>query len=456
MIKTLLSFFIRIACILWMVNLPASVSAQEHIIGLSELTLATKQLDFQIDSFIDVRDHKEMIGLIQKGLTNSIQQAKFEHSTVKQFKDIYDRSVQTSGTTNRLIVRINELVISELNTQMQQISKAKLNLSFLKKTGGNYHELFRASASIKAEGFDATKHHELNIVKAIDDCLKQFNDKKFSESETGTLVGNLYENPLHTNKFEVVKSDNYPKGVFKTFLDFRSNKVDTAAVFNIEYKNADSEPNRKASVNWATTDKTAKEVWGVSDGKDIYINIKNQYYRLIKQKDKFSFYDYPVIPGSGAAYAAMSGGIVGTIIGNSVDALSAKKIPYKLNFSTGSFIPLYEDNEQKTEGSIIFYLSKFVSADKQVDLYANGIKLGTLSPNSYFEFVSKIEQGEVVFTLQNGELKSTISLRPKLFVNDFYLIRFKKDQPVIDHPGSSISADILKNIKSGEILKAGE
>ena len=72
---------------LWMVNLPASVLAQEHIIDLSELTLATKQLDFQIDSFIDVRDHKEMIGLIQKGLTNSIQQAKFEHSTVKQFKD---------------------------------------------------------------------------------------------------------------------------------------------------------------------------------------------------------------------------------------------------------------------------------------------------------------------------------------------------------------------------------
>ena len=127
-----------------------------------------------------------------------------------------------------------------------------------------------------------------------------------------------------------------------------------------------------------------------------------------------------------------------------------------MNFSTGSFIPLYEDNEQKTEGSIIFYLSKFVSADKQVDLYANGIKLGTLSPNSYFEFVSKIEQGEVVFTLQNGELKSTISLRPKLFVNDFYLIRFKKDQPVIDHPGSSISTDILKNIRSGKILKAGE
>ncbi|MDB5119850.1 MAG: hypothetical protein JWN56_1068 [Sphingobacteriales bacterium] len=149
----------------------------------------------------------------------------------------------------------------------------------------------------------------------------------------------------------------------------------------------------------------------------------------------------------------MAGGVVGAIIGQSIDAATAKKIPYNLNFSTGSFIPLYEDDEQKTEGSIIFYLSKFGKPDQQLDLYANGIKLGTLTNNSYYEFESKLDQGEVNFTIQSGDFKSSIILHPKLFVNDFYLLRFKKDQPLIDHPGTSISSDILKNIQNGKILK---
>ncbi|MDB5119849.1 MAG: hypothetical protein JWN56_1067 [Sphingobacteriales bacterium] len=65
---------------------------------------------------------------------------------------------------------------------------------------------------------------------------------------------NLYENPLHSGDFDVLKSNTYLKGVYKTFMDFRNNKLETTANFYVEYKGTDSELNRKATVKWVNDD----------------------------------------------------------------------------------------------------------------------------------------------------------------------------------------------------------
>ncbi|MDB5119848.1 MAG: hypothetical protein JWN56_1066 [Sphingobacteriales bacterium] len=88
MAKPILKFPISIISFLLLMYFPASVNAQVHTISLSEYALDISQLKFKIDSFVDVRDDKEIIGLVQKGLTNTIQQAKLEHATADEFEKI--------------------------------------------------------------------------------------------------------------------------------------------------------------------------------------------------------------------------------------------------------------------------------------------------------------------------------------------------------------------------------
>ena len=434
----------------------SNLVADEHYISLEKFKLNLDSLEFYIEDIIDVRQEKQCIGFVQKGINRQKIPAYFNKGIKEEFKGLLSKSLSRNNNSQPLIIRINKLFIYEVTYLDKEVAIAELNISFITKKNTVYYEIFMGGTAVEKYGIDVTNSHGKNIKKAIEKCFNQFNERirEGKIKEKMLTLKELYINPLHNIKFEIITADNYKKGIFKTYFDFINNTPDTTKDFSIKYRKSSDKEASKAVPIWNYDNSKIVRIWGFSDGKKIFKNINNVYYALVKKNENFILYAYPpdAYPldfGSTAYLGAMMGGLIGALLFTAIEAATTKKIKYKIDYSTG-MLSLFNKPIYKTiEARIYFCSSDYNTKGEELRLYIDDQLLCTLKRGTYYimRTYPPVKSNKVCIKSEYEEICQEIT--PKLFNTEMYLIRSKKKSKLklnLLNPNmkSSIFEDIRK------------
>ena len=434
--------------------------SQKHIINLSDQKLTSK-LAISIDSVVDAREETDCIGVVYKKLNNNTTLAYLDKPASESFKGLLKGSLNESANADKLTLRINKLLIYENIYDLKEVAIAELNISFLVKRNDTYFEKFRAGILTRLESADVTNLHGRNIVNALENCVKQYQSRSNFFRDQEFIKTGLTENPVGKFTDKVFSVNKFPKGIYRTFADFRNNTPDNSTEFKIDY-NRGAKSIESATAVWSRNDLSFQSIWGFSDGKQVFINGLNKFYPLIKEGDNFTVSlakpnQVPIV----SAYHTngLTGGLLFNALQyNRTDFAYAKsdsgyKPNFKVDLSTGQLVPLNIE-EIKPAGKVIIYLSKFGKTNENCELFLNDKLVCTLKKGTYYEFKSNPGDKEVKVCLKNNKGETCQTIGCSLFDTDLYLAHFKKGAPLIERAGI-IKKDLLKEVFSGKLTRVG-
>ncbi len=107
-----------------------------HIINLMPLEDDTvADVNFFVSKVIDNRIYKDNLGIAQKGVFNKKVLSIFEYPFEEELTDYFSAIFPKSSSKTPVVVRINQLLISEHTGAFKETGKATVNLDVLSFLG---------------------------------------------------------------------------------------------------------------------------------------------------------------------------------------------------------------------------------------------------------------------------------------------------------------------------------
>ena len=430
----------------------SSLFANEHRINLYDQQLDIANFDFYVERVLDARADQYCIGMVQKGLTNIKVPAFLGNGVAEELLALFSVSFKNTSDKKPLIVKVNELKIYEVTYTSREYAFAEVNVSFLQKEGDHYVELFEIGHLVEKSALDVTASHDDNISNALAVCFTQFRDQ-YQKGKIWSKPMDPAALTLHTlnHAYPIQAAEQYPKGVFKTFADFRNNDPDTEVAFSVEYDQKRKKEQVEAIPIWKDKTFEDQHIWGFSDGKNLFIQVDRSFYLLEKEERTFIVHAPSEAKGNAAVVGGILGGLVGALLFDALDASKGKEMRYKLDFTTGAIAAYEEPNYKRIEARSVLYLSSFEKEGTQISVFANGQQLCQLTPGTYYILRTKPSQATVEVCLDAGNAKTCDTIEPTLFKSEVYLCLSKKDgTPALESPNKSMQQSIWSRIKEGK------
>jgi len=253
---------------------------------------------------VDARADSSCIGFRAKGSEKSNQLLQFQYGLKKEFEDYFKGVINfardTSGYSAVLVVRnywINEFGVDEddmdkfTDKRTGRFSSEKTALhatfDFYITTGDKYFVAYRfdtlATAFISIKDFaDAYLGQildgSLQRLQMINPAENIIGKRSFTRSELYNYYAQRWDKPI-------MKVKTFEKGVYKNFAEFANNHPSISHFVVRKDKLAD--------VLYLPADNNelvpARDVWGYSDGKNIFIKSGENYYLLVRVQNSFYF-----------------------------------------------------------------------------------------------------------------------------------------------------------------------
>ena len=416
--------------------------AQEQYINFDEYDFKIPS-NIVIDDIIDVRDEKNCIGYIFKGMLYKKTPVFLNKPIEESFKELIVKTNNLQENSEHLILRINKLIIYENVYSNMQLSICEMNVSFITKKNNKFYENFQAGLFIENYSqIDVSGQHSNNIIQALKICFEQYMDRKDSNKLSNEYYykeTDVFSNPLNNSCYPITMIDSLKKGIYSTFYDFRDFTPDTLKHFDVKYTG--EKDDSIMTVIKGADGKKITDIWGFSDGKRNYIRFGKGYYSLLKDNGSFIIYDYPPDFESKIRNAQMIGGIFFTII----IAATEKKIKYSLDLAVNRFHPFDSNNDLMFESRIIVLSSLYNDKNKHIELIADN-KKRLLKSGDYIvmAFNSDIKDVDICVNLTGDEV--CVKSHPILFNTNLYLIKIKKKKVVILDPPENVHKELIKDI----------
>lgn len=295
---------------------------------------------------IDNRAGKQLLGLVQLGGFNRMEQVKFDGSFPDSLATFFLAGDSTKSNGRELTIILYELFVSEKTGGMSETGRFKLSMRLFEKVqSSGFQETLMVDSVYRIQASDATKKllrlvsEELCEIATIVSEKKPESDlnlPKYSIEELYTL------DSLEKLKIPIYNTDNFTPGIFIDYDHFKNNNSDHSTI------SYDTTVNGKINVyKWDEVKQKKVKLkvgsfYAASDGKNIIKSTSVGFYNL--EKIGFDFY----YTGKTSFYNSMNNaymmyamfGITGAIIANSVNNTNEQLFRLKLNYLTGHSIPL--------------------------------------------------------------------------------------------------------------------
>jgi hypothetical protein len=440
-------------------------------IRLSDFAPEISLKGYYIERVINVTDDGAIIGFVQRGMANKKQAAVLDPSVEADVTTFLQAALTPSDGAIPLIIRVNKIFIYEV-TASADWAFADLNLSFIRHDGSRLVHLFDAGISMKKSSIDATGAHVPNLIKCFDSCFANFEAAVAAHRTYDHEITqqDLLKNPLSDpGSFPVFQSGPLPKGILRTFNDFRDAHADTTVHFQVKYHESRSDSDLVRARLTYPVWYVPKPCWGFSDGKDVFMKIESNYYRLKREKDRFvSFIGYKSQNGDAGAII-IAGGILGGIAGALIAAAATSAMPsvkgaYKGEVESDYFIVDFSNGELTTpevpeflrvESRTVFFLSKTSPEDEPVTIFINGEYKARLTRGQYFEtdLPSRCQEIPVKLVSASGLIHEE-TLPANLFMTTSYIIHVKgKNEVSLDRAKGEVKSTLEKEMNEKNTIQ---
>ncbi|MEL6863443.1 MAG: hypothetical protein AAFP19_03445, partial [Bacteroidota bacterium] len=256
----------------------------------------------------------------------------------------------------------------------------------------------------------------------------------------------------------------YPKGVYYNFEQFRNNQPDTSIQFELE-RGLFNDTITTAWIKWHSNMKVRPRPFVVSDGEDLYINMSNGFFLLEKDEEGFT----SKIPKTTRTQAgddvvislSVAFGLVGTLTGTLIASAIPKRNKLagntRLDWATGKVRNSSDFIGNKINSRLLLYSSKYSSPSSNLKVYINGEEQCDMGRGTFLlqNIAPEYEEVEVCLESDLGKTCKLIAL--KLFGTVEHIARHKKKKaPMFDQVSDNFRKELYKEIKAGNLPKLCE
>lgn len=356
------------------------------------------------------------------------------------------------GTEHALTLRVNRLRVDELGNRAVCI----LHGEILQLGDAQPVRLFETSVMVENDrcGKKETCHEE-NVRQA----LANFFDLYKSALADGGRAPRALEASDPEGSF-VVNEENSPvlaamapkRGLYRTFMQFRSNAPDT--VMEFELKEALESPGDGSVVRAKHLNGEEREdCWGLSDGNHAYVRVGRIFVRLTRNDDGFQA-SVPMPKENDVGAVVLGGlffGAIGGAIAGGVAVASAPLGPpllCELNMLGGDLVPRDPNFSKKDLGMNIFHVSKFAKHEAPIHIVCE--KTATVElVKGQWTGLELPPQAAALNVMVRGVLNEVIvPITTNTDRVTVYLINMKKDGAVsVSELGEQMRNAVMKDLK---------
>lgn len=282
--------------------------AQEkmHLITLEPETVL--DADFYISEILDDRQIKENIGVAQKGLMNKQVPANFSEDFSAHLMNYFSAILPEKPSAEPLILKIHKLYISERTAAMSELGTCEVELEFLREENGKLYALDTYESKVEGKGADVTVKHDERIQEAIQNCIREFSDSDWKNKELAEAK------PSDMEDKNVINQDFIPKkGLYMDFEDLLNNTPKQDIAYR-EKSIAQSKKTEHFQIFQPEKNKRIKNLFGYSDGKNIYLNASRytqaDYFIKSKLIGRYMYFEDQYSNPTAAASFGIMGAVV--------------------------------------------------------------------------------------------------------------------------------------------------
>ncbi|HEX8427215.1 hypothetical protein [Hymenobacter sp.] len=198
---------------------------------------------FYVAEVIDLRINKSTIGRVQRGLNNIPVPANFKDGAAVGLTKWLQTQLPAQPGSRPIIMRIHNLRIGEVTKVTSEKARAVVDVDFLvQQPDGQYYVLLRHADEEIRGGIETTAFHDDNIAACLQRGLTLVNtlpwEQRLNNARplTAEQIRYAHGRVPEAYTYPILTAQTPKCGLYKSFLDFRHNQPDTAALFEIEKK----------------------------------------------------------------------------------------------------------------------------------------------------------------------------------------------------------------------------
>ncbi|TGE25478.1 hypothetical protein E5K00_09890 [Hymenobacter aquaticus] len=307
-------------------------------VSLREQKLVVDKAAFHITEVLDLRVQRQTIGWVQRGMNNIRIPANLQGGLQDGLGGWLQMQLPPRPGSRPVLLRVHELRIGEVTKATSEKATASVDVDFVvQQPDGSYQVLQRYIEEEESKGLETTGHHDDNIAACLQRICVQFNALDWAQrlalSPPLTKEQVYYRGGRRPVPYDyaILTAPAPPMGIYGTFLNFRNNQLAPAADLVAE---ATDEPGEvDAYQGSGAARKALDEVWGFSDGQQVYIKRKRHFYALKRAGDDFTYtaqsMDDPGVINTAGALAGVAGMAIAAV------TTHGDRQEYTLDMATG-------------------------------------------------------------------------------------------------------------------------
>ncbi len=280
-----------------------------HIINLLPLEKDTvEEVNFYVSKIIDNRVYKDNLGIAQKGVFNKKVLSKFNKPFEEEIQEYFNVIFPPDLKKEPLVVRVNQLLISEKTGAFKETGKAIVNLDVLVFKDNVYYFLGSFSGYAEKNSADVTGKHDNRIRQVLKHCLMKYNAIDQNKQPKQYIS-------LEMKKDPVILKEPIKKGFFTSFSELYANKPFQDSLIKFR-------ENKHWSNKLLLKERSYKRAlyYAYSDGKNIYLNASNysgeKHFVKTELIDKYLLFNDTFINQDKATGMSLAFGVLGLLASN--------------------------------------------------------------------------------------------------------------------------------------------
>ncbi|MCC3151971.1 hypothetical protein Q3A66_18590 [Hymenobacter sp. BT770] len=288
--------------------------SKAYYLDVSAQPLSVPGRTVYVEQVLDGRVGHPAIGLIYRGIYDQRAPVIFRQSLETELTTWLQQQLPRQPNDHAVVLCIRQLQVSEVVEwrTAQAVSTADVVADVYAHLPDGYHFVRTVADNIDQAGINKNKDHAFHTALVLQNCLRQLAGIDWAlvaQWPVRTLAQLPTDKPPVANKPAIFRVAAPRAGVYHTFDQFLANRPDTLTSLRIDTlgtssissllngnmpKGPESEWKSttllKAKARTASGDRLPpSEVWGFSDGRQVYVRQLNYYRPLTRQSDFYTF-----------------------------------------------------------------------------------------------------------------------------------------------------------------------
>jgi hypothetical protein len=386
---------------------------------------------YYVERVINAQDDDTIIGFVQTGVFNKKRLVSFNTCIADEIGNYLKVVLPKTEDAVPLIVRVNKLNIFEVTDLNRETAYLELNLSFIRRDGSRYYHLFDAGTFIEQRDLiDVTHTHPENIVHGMVACFVDLRNALLTNRVDNLELSEkeLSFNPLKDpSLYPIFHAGKIPKGVFRTFYDFRDCNADTHVPFEIQLKLKKDTSQSKVVLSCSSG---ADSFWGFSDGNFLYKRIGKYYYKLYPKQQAFISYVTSKELSTDYAMAGYMAGLLGVLMVAAFER-NIDEGTFRVDFYNGSLTPYSKPELKELYSKTVFAVSGSTDPTKSICLFVDNKFDIVMKGGQYYTLYLPPRAKKAVIELRIDSLHYTNTIFLNPFVSSLYYLHISKKKEIL-------------------------